>query len=321
MTSGARMATWRERENNMRRERRRRAIAAKIYAGLRAYGNYSLPKHCDNNAVLKALCEEAGWTVEEDGTTYRKGSRPVKSVEIVGPSASPSPCSSYQPSPSASYNPSPASSTLASPASSTLITNGKNISDVRGNSLAPWLTNLPHLYLHGGSISAPVSPPLSSPSVQSPRIEKDWNELNSLPPWAGFNHNYLPSSMPPSPGAWATPDSSRLDGLRLPSGGPSSPTFTLVSPNPFGFCNEVSGSRMWTPGQSGTCSPVQGGNNHGDVQTSNGASDDFAFGCSNDTAPTAIAMVKAWEGERIHEVCASDELELTLGCSKIKSIA
>uniref|UniRef100_A0A0D3F2U2 Protein BZR1 homolog n=1 Tax=Oryza barthii TaxID=65489 RepID=A0A0D3F2U2_9ORYZ len=52
--------------------RRRRAIAAKIYAGLRAYGNYTLPKHCDNNEVLKALCNEAGWTVEPDGTTYRK---------------------------------------------------------------------------------------------------------------------------------------------------------------------------------------------------------------------------------------------------------
>ena len=36
------------------------------------YGNYKLPKHCDNNEVLKALCKEAGWTVEEDGTTYRK---------------------------------------------------------------------------------------------------------------------------------------------------------------------------------------------------------------------------------------------------------
>ncbi|KAB1221548.1 hypothetical protein CJ030_MR2G000227 [Morella rubra] len=72
MTSGARMPTWKERENNKRRERRRRAIAAKIYAGLRMYGNYKLPKHCDNNEVLKALCNEAGWTVEEDGTTYRK---------------------------------------------------------------------------------------------------------------------------------------------------------------------------------------------------------------------------------------------------------
>lgn len=66
------MATWKERENNKRRERRRRAIAAKIFSGLRAYGNFKLPKHCDNNEVLKALCVDAGWTVEEDGTTYRK---------------------------------------------------------------------------------------------------------------------------------------------------------------------------------------------------------------------------------------------------------
>lgn len=72
MTSGTRLPTWKERENNKRRERRRRAIAAKIFAGLRMYGNYKLPKHCDNNEVLKALCKEAGWMVEEDGTTYRK---------------------------------------------------------------------------------------------------------------------------------------------------------------------------------------------------------------------------------------------------------
>jgi hypothetical protein len=64
--------TWRERENNRRRERRRRAIASKIFTGLRAHGNYALRRHCDNNEVLKALCEEAGWTVEPDGTTYRK---------------------------------------------------------------------------------------------------------------------------------------------------------------------------------------------------------------------------------------------------------
>ena len=70
--TGVRQPTWKERENNKRRERRRRAIAAKIFAGLRMYGNYKLPKHCDNNEVLKALCTEAGWVVEEDGTTYRK---------------------------------------------------------------------------------------------------------------------------------------------------------------------------------------------------------------------------------------------------------
>jgi len=72
MTSGTRLPTWKERENNKRRERRRRAIAAKIFSGLRMYGNFKLPKHCDNNEVLKALCNEAGWAVEPDGTTYRK---------------------------------------------------------------------------------------------------------------------------------------------------------------------------------------------------------------------------------------------------------
>ncbi|KAM0958588.1 hypothetical protein ACFX2I_023817 [Malus domestica] len=34
------MPTWKERENNKKRERRYRAIAAKIYSGLRMYGNY-----------------------------------------------------------------------------------------------------------------------------------------------------------------------------------------------------------------------------------------------------------------------------------------
>lgn len=71
-STSRRKPSWRERENNRRRERRRRAIAAKIYTGLRAQGNFNLPKHCDNNEVLKALCSESGWTVEEDGTTYRK---------------------------------------------------------------------------------------------------------------------------------------------------------------------------------------------------------------------------------------------------------
>eukprot|EP00270_Netrium_digitus_P007346 TRINITY_DN2144_c0_g1_i3.p1 TRINITY_DN2144_c0_g1~~TRINITY_DN2144_c0_g1_i3.p1 ORF type:complete len:620 (+),score=113.80 TRINITY_DN2144_c0_g1_i3:1-1860(+) len=76
-TSGSgRLPSLKERENNKRRERRRRAVAAKVFAGLRAYGGYNLSKHCDNNEVLKALCNEAGWVVEEDGTTWRKGSRP-----------------------------------------------------------------------------------------------------------------------------------------------------------------------------------------------------------------------------------------------------
>jgi brassinosteroid resistant 1/2 len=67
-----RKSSLREKENNRIRERRRRAITARIFNGLRTQGNYNLSKHCDNNEVLRALCEEAGWFVEEDGTIHRK---------------------------------------------------------------------------------------------------------------------------------------------------------------------------------------------------------------------------------------------------------
>lgn len=61
-----------ERENNKQRERKRRAVTNNIFAGLREHGNYMLPKYADNNDLLKALCEEAGWHVEEDGSIYKK---------------------------------------------------------------------------------------------------------------------------------------------------------------------------------------------------------------------------------------------------------
>ncbi|GAB4827163.1 BES1/BZR1 protein 4 [Ancistrocladus abbreviatus] len=325
--TGARMPTWRERENNKKRERRRRAIAAKIYAGLRMYGNYKLPKHCDNNEVLKALCKEAGWIVEEDGTTYRKGCKPitVDHMDITGCSASVSPCSSYQVSPRASYNPSPTSSSFPSPAHShyAAYANGSN----DANSLIPWLKNLssssssnspklPYLYIPGGSISAPVTPPLSSPTARTPRTKNDWDEANAGPPWAAQDYS-LPSSTPPSPGRQVLPEPAWLANIQIPQGGPTSPTFSLVSSNPFGFKDEAlagGGSRMWTPGQSGTCSPAvaAGPDRTADVPMTDGISAEFAFGSGT------MGLVKAWEGERIHEECAPDDLELTLGCSRTR---
>ncbi|KAM6551315.1 hypothetical protein CsatB_001123 [Cannabis sativa] len=317
MTSGTRMPTWKERENNKRRERRRRAIAAKIYSGLRMYGNYKLPKHCDNNEVLKALCNEAGWTVEEDGTTYRKGCKPMDRMDIMGGSTSASPCSSYQPSPCASYNPSPASSSFPSPVSSHYTANVNSNSNADPNSLIPWLKTLTsgsssatskfphHLFIHSGSISAPVTPPLSSPTCRTPRNKNEWDD----PMTAGQNYPFQPSSNPQSPGRQVLPDSNWLAGIQS---GPSSPTFSLVSRNPFGFKDDAlsnGGSRMWTPGQSGTCSPAiaPGLDNTSDIPMSDGnIVAEFAFG-SNTTG-----LVKPWEGERIEE-CVSDDLELTLG--------
>lgn len=315
MTSGARLPTWKERENNKRRERRRRAIAAKIFAGLRVYGNYKLPKHCDNNEVLKALCNEAGWIVEDDGTTYRKGCKPVERMETMGGSASASPCSSYQPSPNASsYNFSPASSSIPSPVSTLHAAND----NPDPNSLIPWLKNLSsgsssskfphHLYIPGGSMSAPVTPPLSSPTCGTPRMADVDDQIKS-PVWPGQHCPFLPSSTPHSPGIQTPTDSGWLSGAQTPQEGPSSPTFSLVASNhPFGFKEAMSG-RLWTPGQSGTCSPaVPGGvDQTADVPMSDVMSSEFAFGSN------LKGLVKPWKGERIHEECVSDDLELTLG--------
>ncbi|KAJ0256614.1 BES1/BZR1 protein 4 [Hirschfeldia incana] len=315
MTSGTRMPTWRERENNKRRERRRRAIAAKIFTGLRMYGNYELPKHCDNNEVLKALCNEAGWIVESDGTTYRKGcSRPIERMDIGNGLAAASPRSSYQPSPCGSYSPSPGSSNFMSPSSSSFA----NLTFGDGHqSLMPWLTHLStttspssassssrlpnYLYIPGGSISAPVTPPFSSPTASTPTMNP-----------------FFVSSTPPSPTRQIIPDSEWFSEIQLAQSVPASPTFSLVSQNPFGFkeAGGGGGSRMWTPGQSGTCSPAiitPVADQTSDVPMSEAVTPpEFAFGSNTN------GLVKAWEGERIHEESGSDDLELTLGNSSTR---
>ncbi|KAJ4821844.1 hypothetical protein Tsubulata_046384 [Turnera subulata] len=61
-----------ERQKNQERERKRREVARKIFKGLREHGNYSLPVNSSQNDLLRALCTEAGWHVEEDGTVCRK---------------------------------------------------------------------------------------------------------------------------------------------------------------------------------------------------------------------------------------------------------
>ncbi|GLJ38894.1 hypothetical protein SUGI_0792930 [Cryptomeria japonica] len=129
MTSGNRLPTSNERENNKKRERKRRAIAAKIFAGLRLYGNYKLPKHCDNNEVLKALCNEAGWTVEPDGTTYRH----TPGMKISEPNGS-------------------------------LIPWLKGLGENGGNRLVSPRVLPPVQIMNGGHCSDPVTPPLCSPN-------------------------------------------------------------------------------------------------------------------------------------------------------------
>ncbi|KAH6790164.1 beta-amylase 7 [Perilla frutescens var. frutescens] len=60
-----------ERERTKMRERQRRSITTNIFHGLRKHGGYRLSPRADINEVLRHLAQEAGWTVDPDGTTYR----------------------------------------------------------------------------------------------------------------------------------------------------------------------------------------------------------------------------------------------------------
>ncbi|ONK59885.1 uncharacterized protein A4U43_C08F11960 [Asparagus officinalis] len=297
MTSGGgRLPTWKERENNKRRERKRRAIAAKIFTGLRTLGNYKLPKHCDNNEVLKALCAEAGWIVEEDGTTYRKGCKPPppppEATTGGGPSTNISQCSSsHHLSPTSSSFPSPVPSYHASPSSSSFPSpNRLDASNPNPNLtpsyLLPFLRNfsLPPLRI---SNSAPVTPPLSSPTSSRPQKLKkpDWdyavhrhplfNASAPSSPTRGHRHPLFNAPIPECDESdVSTVDSGRWVSFQMTA--PSSPTFNLVT------------------------GPVVG---PGGVPEKGRGATEFEF---------ESGTVKPWEGERIHEVGVED-LELTLG--------
>ncbi|KAL9461529.1 hypothetical protein AB3S75_004514 [Citrus x aurantiifolia] len=313
--SSGRLPTWKERENNKRRERRRRAIAAKIFSGLRAEGNFKLPKHCDNNEVLKALCAEAGWIVEEDGTTYRKGSRPPRTPsEITGGSANISTCSSVQPSPQSSAFPSPVPSYQASPTSSSF-PSPTRFEGNPSNYILPFLqniasvpTNLPRLRI---SNSAPVTPPLSSPTSRGPKRKTDWESISNGT-LSSFRHPLFAVSAPSSPTRRqhftpaTIPECDESDASTVDSGrwvsfqtvatlaAPPSPTFNLVKPVVQKNCIQkaVDGHRGLAWG----------------MVAERGQVSEFEF---------ESERVKPWEGERIHEV-GVDDLELTLGSGKAR---
>ena len=299
-TSARRKPSWRERENNRRRERRRRAIAAKIYSGLRCQGNYNLPKHCDNNEVLKALCSEAGWIVEEDGTTYRKGCKPPP-IDIAGSSYRATPYSSQNPSPLSSAFPSPIPSYQVSPSSSSFPSPSRVDNNAPSNIL-PFLRNaipssLPPLRI---SNSAPVTPPLSSPTNRNPKPIPNWEAI-ARESVAAFNYPFYAVSAPASPTRnrrfppATIPECEESDSSTVESGQwinfqrfappaiPTSPTFNLVKP---------------------VTQPAALSDAAKDIER--GSEFDFMNG-----------QVKPWEGERIHEV-GLDELELTLGNGKNK---
>ncbi|KAL0378095.1 UNVERIFIED_CONTAM: protein BZR11 [Sesamum radiatum] len=309
-SSTGRLPTWKERENNKRRERRRRAIAAKIYSGLRAQGNYKLPKHCDNNEVLKALCAEAGWIVEEDGTTYRKGCKPPPVQDPIA-SRNISLCSSIQPSPNSSAFPSPAPSYHASPMSSSFPSPSRG--DGNPTYILPFLCNLasipsslPRLRI---SNSAPVTPPISSPT-RSSKPKPNWESVSNSS-LNSFLHPVFAASAPSSPTRrrrFTPVPIPECDEFDVPTNdstcwvsfqtvpspsAPTSPTYNLVKPvaEPNSLKDTIDGCGEFGWGAA--------------TKRARGPEFEFESGA-----------VKAWEGERIHEI-GMDDLELTLGTGKV----
>ncbi|KAL5727470.1 beta-amylase [Ranunculus cassubicifolius] len=85
-----------EKERTKLRERHRRAITARILAGLRKHGNYNLRVRADINDVIAALAREAGWVVLPDGTTYpsnRSHPQQQQTAAIPAATAIAPPCS------------------------------------------------------------------------------------------------------------------------------------------------------------------------------------------------------------------------------------
>ncbi|CAM8998759.1 unnamed protein product [Rhodiola kirilowii] len=307
--AGRRKPSWRERENNRRRERRRRAIAAKIYAGLRAQGNFNLPKHCDNNEVLKSLCREAGWIVDEDGTTYRKGCK--RPIDMVGTSNDVTPFDSQLQSPMSSIFPSPIPSYQVSPSSS-MCPSPSHFPGNPSTAQFPFFYNtlmssLPPLRI---SNSCPVTPPPSSPNSRAlPPKSVNWESIVQQPATvSSFKYPIFAASAPVSPirHQHFTPatipecdesDSSTVDSSHWPSfhtqipfGVSTSPTFNLMKP-----VKVMTGNGVDVKGKG--------------LEVDVGKGLDIGLG---------VNQVKPWEGERISEV-GFDDLELTLGSSKAHS--
>lgn len=240
-----------------------------------------------------------------------------------------SPCSSSQllsapsssfPSPVPSYHASPASSSFPSPTRLDH-SSGSNhhhhhnpgptaaAAAAAASSLLPFLRSLPNLPPLRVSSSAPVTPPLSSPTAASrppTKVRKpDWDAAVADP----FRHPFFAVSAPASPtrarrrehpdtipecdesDVCSTVDSGRWISFQVGAAttAPASPTYNLVHP---------AGG-----GASASNSMELDGMAAADIGGRGGGPAEFEFD---------KGRVTPWEGERIHEV-AAEELELTLG--------
>lgn len=229
-----------------------------------------------------------------------QGCKPLP-ADIAGTSSNPyasqnpSPLSSSFPSPIPSYQVSPSSSSFPSPSRH----DGDNPSNI-----FPYLRNsIPSLPPLRISNSAPVTPPLSSPTSRNPKPIPNWESI-AKETMVSFNYPLMAASAPASPthrqfhAPAPIPECDESDTSTVDSGQwlnfqrfasstvPTSPTYNLVKP------------------------ALQGLSLNDEVKE-NGRVSEFEFGNEK---------VTPWEGERIHDVGMEiDDLELTLGSGNTRN--
>lgn len=238
-------------------------------------------------------------------------------AENGGTPANISACSSIQPSPQSSSFPSPVPSYHASPSSSSF-PSPTRIDGNPSSFLLPFIrnivsipANLPPLRI---SNSAPVTPPLSSPTSRSSKRKSDLESLSngslnsfrnpfaaSAPSSPTRRHNVATSTIPEcdesdtstvNSGLWVN-----FQAATTASVAPPSPTFNLMKPvvqqiSPQNSL-DMSGGTHWSPASA----------------AEKGRGSDFEF---------ENGRVKPWEGEIIVHEVGMDDLELTLGCGKAR---
>ncbi|KAI4364730.1 hypothetical protein MLD38_020784 [Melastoma candidum] len=191
-SGGRRCRPLEEKERTKLRERNRRAITARILAGLRRHGNYNLRVRADINDVIAALAREAGWVVLPDGTTFPSRSQCAgpavgcSSVETSSPSkmvpqaTQPTPVEGISSCPQnlPDYNASqmkniflPNASLYDLPKAGLL---ASNIAEVGG-------LNLISAHVLSGMGDAADSLPIANTAVKLPEVERDFTGSAFIP--------------------------------------------------------------------------------------------------------------------------------------------
>ncbi|RDX63712.1 Protein BRASSINAZOLE-RESISTANT 1, partial [Mucuna pruriens] len=250
-----------------------------------------------------------GGVVEENW----HGSRAALPGDGVGTSTRNTPFSSQNPSPLSSSFPSPIPSSSSFPSPSRLDANN-------ASNLIPYIrhafpASLPPLRI---SNSAPVTPPLSSPTSRNPKPIPTWDSIARASMASSFSHNhnnnhihihnrpFFAASAPASPThrhLYAPPTIPECDESDTSSTFESAQWLNFQAFAPSASASSVPISPTWN-----FIKPVVS------QQHKHNLPADRIQEMRN-SEPEFGVQVKPWVGERIHEV-GLDDLELTLGSGK-----